>query len=146
MAKKLANDYLLWVESSTPGTYNVCKGQKGTTINRQAAQIDLTTKDDSGYGVLAPGLRNLTIQTGFIPNLPDANGYQRLETLCKASPQAAFKVQIRKGGLTGATPGDVVFEGSVYGNFDTTAFEQNEGVSDTVTLYAAAAPTTDLLA
>lgn len=146
MAKKLANDYLLWVESSTPGTYNVCKGQKGTTINRQAAQIDLTTKDDSGYGVLAPGIRNLTIQTGFIPNLPDANGYQRLETLCKASPQAAFKVQIRKGGLTGASPADVVFEGSVYGNFDTTAFEQNEGVSDTVTLYAAAAPTTDLLA
>lgn len=146
MSKKLANEYMLWVESATPGTFNVCKGQKGTTINRQAAQIDLTTKDDEGYGVLAPGIRSLSLQTGFIPNLPDANGYQRLETLCKANPQAPFVIQIRKGALTGADPADVVFECSVYGNFDTTGFEQNEGVTDAVTMYAAAAPTIDLLA
>jgi len=145
MSKKLANDYLLWVESSTPGTYNVVKGQRGLTVGRSATKIDLTSKTDAGYGVSAAGLRDLTMTMECIPDLPDANGYTRLETLALASPQAAFNIQVRKDALSG-DGSDVVFAGSVYGNIESTNLNQNEPVSVSFSFYAAAAPTTDALA
>jgi len=144
MAKKLGNDYLVWVESSTAGTYALVKGQQTVSISRDAASIDTTTKDDAGYGTSAPGLKSLKLSLDTIPNLPDASGYTRLETLCNASPQAPFNIQIRKGGATGGTS-DVVFAGSVYGNISSTEFGQNDAVKAKVEFSAAAAPTTDIL-
>lgn len=144
MAKKLGNDYLLWVESSTPGTFNLVKGQQTLSISRDAGSIDTTSKDESGYGTSAPGLKSLKLSLDIIPNLPDANGYTRLETLSNATPQAPFNVQVRKGGQTGAA-GDVVFAGSVYGNIASTEFGQNDAVKAKVEFTAAAAPTTDVL-
>lgn len=145
MSKGLGNNYLLWVESTTPGTYNVIKGQQGGTVNRNAAEIDLSTKDDAGYGSSAPGLRSWTIDLTILPNLPDTTGYTRLETLSNASPVAPFNIQIRKGGASGVS-GDVVFAGSVYGNLDSTAFEQDAGNTVKVTLRGNGAPTTDTYA
>ncbi|TCP33274.1 phage tail tube protein [Sphingomonas sp. BK235] len=144
MAKKLGNDYLLWIESATAGTFNVVKGQQNLSVSRDAGSIDTTSKDESGYGTSAPGLKSLKISLDMIPNLPDANGYTRLETLCNATPQAPFNIQIRKGASTG-TNGDVVFAGSVYGNIDSTDFGQNEAVKAKIGFSAAAAPTTDVL-
>lgn len=144
MGKLLGNNYRLWIESATPGTYNEVKGNTSLKINRQAGQIDTSTKDDFPYGTQAPGLKNLTVDAEVYPNLPDANGYTRLETLSQGS--AATKFQIRKGGSTGATPADVVFEGSMYiGNFDTD-FGKNNVVKSTFQLTLAAAPTIDTLA
>lgn len=144
MAKKLGNDYLVWVESATAGTFNVVKGQQSVSISREAGSIDTTTKDDQGYGTSAPGLKSLSISLDTIPNLPDATGYTRLETLCNASPSAPFNIQIRKGGPAGG-PGDVVFAGLVYGNISSTEFGQNDAVKAKVAFTAAAAPTTDVL-
>ncbi|KQO51408.1 phage tail tube protein [Sphingomonas sp. Leaf257] len=146
MAKKLGNDYLLWVESATAGTYNLVKGQQTLSVSRDAGSIDTTSKDDSGYGTSAPGLKSLKLSLDAIPNLPDADGYTRLETLCNAAPATPFNVQIRKGGQTGASPADVVFAGSVYGNIASTEFGQNDAVKAKIEFSAAAAPTTDKLA
>jgi len=145
MSKGLGNNYLVWIESNTPGTYNVIKGQQGGKVNRNAADVDLSTKDDSGYGSSAPGLKAWSIDLDMIPNLPDANGYTRLETLSNANPLLPFNIQIRKNGTAGAA-GDVVFAGSVYGNLDTSDFAQNAGVGVKVTLKGNGAPTTDTLA
>lgn len=144
MGKKLANEYMVWVESSTPATFNVIRGQQGVTINRGSSDIDTSTKDDSGYGTSAPGLKNLSLDLGIIPNLPDVTGYTRYETLANAQPAVPFNIQIRKGGLTGTTS-DVVFACSVYGNLDSTGFEQNTAVSVKTKMNAAAAPTVDTL-
>ncbi len=144
MAKKLGNDYLAWVESDTAGTFNLVKGQQSISISRDATSIDTTTKDDSGYGTSAPGLKSLKLSLDTIPNLPDASGYTRLETLCNASPQTPFNLQIRKGGAVGTTT-DVVFEGLVYGNITSTEFGQNDAVKAKVEFSAASAPTTDVL-
>ena len=144
MAKKLGNDYLVWVETSTAGTFNLVKGQQSVSISRDAGSIDTTTKDDSGYGTSAPGLKSLKLSLDTIPNLPDATGFTRLETLCNANPQAPFNIQIRKGGQTGAV-GAVVFAGLVYGNISSTEFGQNDAVKAKVEFTAAAAPTTDVL-
>lgn len=144
MAKKLGNDYLLWVESAVQGTFNLVKGQQTLSISRDAGSIDTSTKDESGYGTSAPGLKSLKISLDMLPNLPDASGYTRLETLCNAAPAVPFNVQIRKGGQNGAAA-DVVFAGSVYGNLDSTEFGQNDAVKAKATFSAAAAPTTDVL-
>lgn len=144
MAKKLGNDYLAWVESSTAGTYNLVKGQQSISISRDAGSIDTSTKDDQGYGTSAPGLKSLKITLDTIPNLPDAGGYTRLETLCNTTPQAPFNFQIRKGGPT-ATTADAVFSGSVNGNVDSTEFGQNDAVKSKFSFSAASAPTIDTL-
>jgi predicted secreted protein len=145
MAKGLGNNYFVWVESAVAGTYNLIKGQQSGKVTRNAGNVDLSTKDNAGYGSTAPGLKDWSIDLSVIPDLPDATGYTRLETLCAATPQVPFNVQIRKGGTAGVT-GDAVFAGSVYGNIDGTDFAQNGAVGVTVKLLGNGAPTADTLA
>jgi predicted secreted protein len=145
MAKKLGNDYRLWIESAEAGTYNEIKGQTTLRISRQTGQIDTSTKDDYPYGTQAPGLKSLTIDCEFFPNLPDATGYTVLEATANAPTTTAKGFQIRKGGSAGAS-GDVVFEADMYiGNFDTD-FSKNDVVKCTCQLTLATAPTADELA
>ncbi|UAK23669.1 phage tail tube protein [Sphingomonas nostoxanthinifaciens] len=145
MAKGLGNNYLLWVESATPGTFTLLKGQQGGKVNRSTSDIDLSTKDNQGYGSSAPGLKTWSIDLTLLPDLPDTLGYTRLESLCNANPLLPFNIQIRKGGQAGAV-GDVVFAGSVYGNLDSTDFGQNSGVPVAVKLSGNGAPVTDTYA
>lgn len=144
MAKKLGNDFLVWVKGANDA-YSLVKGQQAVSISREAGSIDTTTKDDEGYGTSAPGLKSLSISLDTIPNLPDAAGYSRLETLCNTTPAAPFDIQIRGGGPTG-TEADAVFEGSVYGNISSTEFGQNDAVKSKIAFTAAAAPVLDSLA
>lgn len=144
MGKKLGNEYRLWIESTTPGTYNEIKGQTSMKVNRQSGSIDTSTKDDYPYGTQAPGLKTLTLDVEIYPNLPDANGYTRFETLSQGSAPVNF--QIRKGGSAGNGTTDVVFAASMYiGNMDSD-FGKNDVVKCSAQLSLAAAPTTDALA
>lgn len=145
MSKKLGNDYLLWIESATPGTYNLIAGQQNLSMSGQAGFFDTSTKDDSGYATQAPGLRAGSINFECIPNLPDANGYTRMETRALAAPQAATLFQIRKGGSAGNSTTDVVFAASMYIGDWSTSFGQNDAVKTTATLSLASAPTTNVL-
>lgn len=143
MAKKLGNDYRLWIESATPGTYNEIKGQTSMKVSRKSSDIDTSTKDDYPYGTQAPGLKTLTIDVELYPNLPDANGYTRFEAAAQGTNPVNF--QIRKGGSSG-TDSDAVFEASMYiGSFDSD-FGKNDVVKCNAQLSLAAAPTTDELA
>jgi hypothetical protein len=84
MAKRLGNNCRLLIESAVAGTYNEIKGQQNLAVNRNAATIDTSTKDEFPWGSSAPGSRSLSIPATFIPDLPDANGYDRLRTLVAA--------------------------------------------------------------
>jgi len=142
MAKKLGNDYRLWIESTVAGTFNEIKGQTALKINRQSSSIDTSTKDDFPYGTSGSGLKSLTIDFEIYPNLPDANGYTRFETLSQGSANTNF--QIRKNGSTGAT-GDVVFAASMtIGSLDTD-YPKNDVVKASGQLNLAAPPTIDTL-
>jgi hypothetical protein len=146
VTKKLGNDYRWWIESVTPGTYNQVLGQMSTTVDESGSTIDTSTKDDFPYGTAAPGLRNVSVSVDMIPNLPDATGFTRFETLATATTATAVLIQIRKGGATGAHPADTVFAGSFYITSFNKSFGQNDAVKATATLVSAAAPTTNLLA
>ena len=146
MAKLLGNNYRLWLESATPGTYNEIKGQSNLVVNRSSSLIDTSSKDDGAYGTQAPGLKSLTIDVTLVPNLPDANGYTRLQTAALASPTTASLFQIRKNGSTGADPADVVFQASMYiANLNNT-LNKNAAVDASFQLSLAAPPTIDALA
>ncbi|MEH3107150.1 MAG: phage tail tube protein [Sphingomonas fennica] len=142
MAKKLGNDYRLWIETATAGTYAEIKGQTSSKISRQSSTIDTSTKDDYPYGTQAPGLKSLTLDVELFPNLPDVSGYGRLEARAQLTDATNF--QIRKGGSAGGTA-DVVFAASLYiGNFDSD-FAKNDVVKCTAQLTLAAPPTVDTL-
>lgn len=144
MAKKLGNDYRLWIESTTPGTYNEIKGQQVLAMSRQSQAIDTTTKDNFPYGTQAAGTKTLTIDVDLVPDLPDANGYTRLETISKGSLPVKF--QIRKGGSAGNSTTDVVFEANMYvGGVDVT-YGQNDTVKAKTQLSLESAPVIDTLA
>lgn len=145
MAKGLGNNYYLWLESSTPGTYNYIKGQRNLKRSNSSGKIDTSSKETFPYGTSAPGARDVALSLDIVPDLPDTNGYTRLETLCNAAVPSPFNIQIRKGGTAGAG-GDVVFAASMYGNLSGHDFPQNGAVGVTLELSLAAAPTTDVLA
>lgn len=143
--KKLGRDYRLWVESATPGTYNEIKGNQELSIQRDGGTIDTSTKSDFPYGSAAPGGRSVTVQAGFVPDLPDANGYTRFMTQANAAVSTPINLQIRKGGSSGGTP-DVVFECAMYASQINDDFGQGGPVSSSWTLVNAAPPTVDTLA
>jgi Phage tail tube protein len=144
MSKGFGNDYLLWIESTTPGTYNLIKGQQGLNQAGQTELIDTSTKDNFPYGTSAPGLRSVSIDCEFIPDLPDANGFTRMETIANTAPAVSVNFQIRKGGPT-ATDTDKVFSAKMFVTNFVKSFGQNEPRRATCTLVLDAAPTIDAL-
>jgi predicted secreted protein len=144
MARKLGNDYHLWIDGGS-GTYSRVKGQTTLNVTRNGQAIDISAKEDFPYAAQAPGMRTLSIAVDIIPDLPDSLGYTRLETVAMASSPTACNFQIRKNGVSG-TGSDVVLQASCYVSDFNTDFGQNSAAKVTCTLVAAAAPTTDLLA
>lgn len=143
MATKLGNDYRLWIESGTPGNYNMIKGQQDLSYDRSAQQIDTSTKDAFPYATSMPGLFGIKIKLDGIADLPDTNGFTLLETSFKS--QSTKKFQIRKGGAAGATPADVVFESVCSILSLPIQYGQNNAVKYSTELSPASAPITDTL-
>jgi hypothetical protein len=140
------NDYRLFVESATPGTYAELKGQGDMELNETSSTTDTTTKDEFPYGSSMAGARSLTLSVNVVPNLPDAGGYTRLETIAKAAVSTSVKLQIRKGGSAGVSPGDVVHECVWNITGRPRSFGQGGAVTGSFTFANAAAPTVDALA
>jgi len=143
MAKGNANKYMLWIESATPGTYNLVKGQKNLKRSGSRDKVETSTKDSGGYKTYQMNLSDLGWTVDLIPDLPDATGYTRLETLVQAGDP--FNIQVRKGGTTGAS-GDVIFACSMYAGITSGDFGQNAPVGVSLEFVPATAPTTDTLA
>ena len=143
MAKKLSKDYLLWVESSTPGTYNVVKGQQTLKYAESGSQIDTTTKDEYPWSSSQPGSRAITLDFSCIPDLPDATGFTRFETVAaSATPQ--INVQIRKGGASGSGS-DVVFQCLMNIASKDVSMDNNNPITSAWQMTNAGAPTTNAL-
>lgn len=140
MAKILGNNNRLFIESTTPGTYNQIAGQGSLTIDRKASNIDISDKNSAPYGLLAPGNFAVTIGCDGVPDLPDTTGLGRADTQFKA--QAATKFQIRKAPYA---VGDVTFEASMYILDCSIEFPKDDAGKFSLSLGLAAAPTTDTM-
>jgi hypothetical protein len=140
MAKKLGSDYRLFLQSSVTGTFNQPRGQGNLTRNGGKGFSSSATKDTEGVDTQIPGLRTLSLKQDIVPDLPDPDGYTRLETLDRSNVAETF--QIRKKPFA---VGDVVFECSMYVSLDDTSYNQGESVKVGVTLQPAAQPTIDAL-
>ena len=139
--KKLGSDYRLFVQSTTAGTFNQPAGQGNLSIDRGKAFSSNATKDQEGVDTQSPGLRTITIKQDITPDLPDANGYTRMETLDKSNVTEVYQIRKKPFGTT-----DVVFECSMYTALDSSGFDQGASVKSPVTLQPASQPTVDALA
>ncbi|MGI4876655.1 MAG: hypothetical protein ACRYG4_04145 [Janthinobacterium lividum] len=144
MAKKLGNDYRLWIEGATPGTLAEIKGQQDLSQAGQASTIDISDKTNAPYGLTAPGNIDVSISGDLFPDLPDATGYALLAAAFLS--QTVVKFEIRKGGSLGASPGDVVFAASMYVLQNGKSYPKGGVVKATIALGLALAPTVNLLA
>ena len=142
MAKKLGNDYKLYIADAAGGTFSLVKGQGTLSRSNKADTIDTTSKDDYPFKTKAPGSRDSDLSLDLFPDLPDASGFTRLKTLADASPPAPFNIQIRKAPFA---VGDVEFAGSVYATELSVDYPKDGVVSAKVTLVLAAPPTVDIL-
>lgn len=111
MATRLGADVRLWVESTTPGTYNEVKGQQDLSFAMTASETNTTTKSTYPYATAQGGLISVTITANGIADLPDANGIERLFDMLKAG--TAVGIQLRKDGSAGTDPADVLWECSM---------------------------------
>ncbi|GAA3254545.1 hypothetical protein GCM10020258_12360 [Sphingomonas yabuuchiae] len=141
MGKKLGSDYRLFVRAADGTAFNQPAGQANLTINRSKGFSSSATKDAEGVDTQTPGLRTISIKQDIVPDLPDATGYTRLETLDKSN--AAEVIQVRKKPFATS---DVVFECSMYTALDNSDFEQGSSVKASLTFQPAAQPTVDTLA
>lgn len=144
MAKLYGNDYMLWVESTTPGTYNLLKGQTNLTESRSRPSIDTSDKTTSGYSTGSFGNQSLSLSCDVNVDLPDTTGYTRIET--NSNAKTAIKCQVRKGGAAGATPADVVLEATWFASLSNKNFPKDGVVNAKVDLALASQPTIDLMA
>lgn len=142
MAKLLGNNYRLWIESATTGTYNMITGQQSLSYTRKANTIDTAAKDDFPYATVSAGLFDISVSLDGIATLPDANGFTLAETNFKS--QTAKNFQIRKGGSSG-TSGDAVWTASCNILDMSIDYGQNEGAKYKLELGIASAPSTDAL-
>jgi predicted secreted protein len=137
------NVYRLWIESAVAGTYNTILGQQSGGLTRKANTFDATSKDTGSFAIEALTTLQYGITLDGMADLPDANGFGRLESRAKALQTTKF--QIRKGGLTGNGTTDLVFEALCNIVMYDAEFAQNEPVKYKLQLSLAAAPVTDLI-
>ena len=133
------DNYLLGIESATPGTFNLIRGQRELGHDFSMGTYSQSTKDSP---VEINGAAAIThqITLAFMPDLPDANGATRLKTL--AAARGTVRVQIRAAPFaTGAVVFDCVMRATSFN----TNYPFRDGVGVQVTFVPAAAPTVDLL-
>jgi predicted secreted protein len=135
--KKLGIFYRLQIESAVAGTYTEIAGQQNLSVNRQGQQIDTSTKDEHPWGSSRNGARSISIPATFIPDLPDANGYDRLVTL--ANGDDPFNIRI----IDSSDSDNVVFECSVNVTDRNNTLDSGAAGGASCTFVNAAPPVTD---
>lgn len=139
MPKLSSNDYRLFIESSTPGTFNALLGQTSVSVDR--GEVSFSTIDKaSAVEVTARAMRNYAVSCEYRPDLPDATGHSRLETFYASGN--ALNIQVRKAPF-GA--GDSVYSASVRVASMALSSPLNDVNTTTVTLTTLAAPSIDAL-
>jgi hypothetical protein len=138
----LGNDYLAWIEGTTPGIFALINGQGTLSETRNQVAIDTSDKTSAGYETEAYGNIKVSYSLDIRVKLPDALGYTRLETLANA--RTPFNFQVRKNGQAGALA-DAIFSALMYGTIASRTFNKDGTVDAKVTLSLGAAPTIDTL-
>jgi hypothetical protein len=139
MAKALGNDKRLFVNTSGT-TFAELKGQGKLTMGRSTDKIDGSTKDTGSYKVSFPSQQDVTLTQEFVTDLPDP---ALAAVFTAAKSRASVRFQIRDGDLSDTK---VVFDCVMnIGNFNRD-LGVNELDAGSFELYAAVAPTVDLLA
>ena len=141
MAVKLGNDYLIFV--ATPGgtpSYLMLGGQQSGTFNDARNSSDGSHKTSGGFNLSIAGNRTISIDLGFVADLPDT-GYSLVEAAYAAN--TPLLVQMRDAGASSAI-GDAVFTCEMRAFNRNVETPLNGTVTGSFTFQPSAAPTLDL--
>jgi hypothetical protein len=141
----IGNLYRLWVEGAVAGTYASPNGQMDGVLSRTSTKFNTTSKDSAAAttGVVwdteavATLVGGITLSGEFL--YPDVAGIQTIETNFNLGSPKNF--QIRRNGLSGVSPGDVLWQALMNIDELTFDFKFKEKCSYALKLSLAAAPT-----
>lgn len=91
MPKLSANDYRLRVDSSSPGSFAEVAGQISVTIDRGEVNFSNIDKGSTVETTLR-AMRNYALSLEYRPDLPDANGHGRLQTIYDSGASTVIQV------------------------------------------------------
>ena len=135
MAKLSSNDYRVFID--TASVFSAVAGQISTTVDRGETSFSAIDKA-SVVEVTGRAMRNYSLSLEYRPDLPDAAGHTRLETIFASG--AATVIQVVKTG----TP-TVVFACSMRVASMNTGSPLNDVNTVNVAFTPVAAPSTDVL-
>ena len=136
------NNYRAFIESATAGTFNQIAGQRSLSYDTSLATYSTATKDSGAFDINGAGLLSLSLSVEVVPNLPDANGFTRCETLHNTRVNTA-RVQVRKSPFSGS---DIVFDAPILVTGIPKGAPFNDTVSGPLTFALSGAPTVNTLA
>jgi TP901-1 family phage major tail protein len=123
MAKIAGVDVLVYVEGQTAGTFIVLGGQSDATLNREAEEIEVTSKDGNGWAEYLAGVRSWSVECeGFI--VENDAALDILETKFNAGDPVNLEVRL---------PGNKTYEGSAYITDFPLEFPQDDGATYSLT-------------
>ena len=137
MAKLDGNLYRCFIESASAGVFNEIKGQRNSEIGSALATYSVATKDSGGWDINAAGLLTASLSVELVPDLPDATGYTRCETL--HNTKASARVQWRAGAT-------IVFDAPVLIASINDSYAFNDAVGSQISFVLTGAPTVNLMA
>lgn len=139
MAYELGKDWRIYVgDGGGTEVFDALGGEGSFEFQRQATEIDLSTKDDSDYAVGDFGLMKITITVSGNVKLPDTS-IERLLDKAKDATDKKTNIQIKDGSI-------VKFAGEVAVGGNGITASKDGAVVYSFTLIASAAPTTDDMA
>ena len=140
MPKLDANNYRVYIEGVTPGTLAEIRGQRTSSCDTQSNTYSTATKDSGNWDTFNYGQNSGNLSVECVPDLPDATGFTRAETL--HNTRAAARVQWRKAPFA---PGDVVFDAPCIVTGINRAYPFNDVVGAQVSFQLNGQPTVNTL-
>lgn len=135
------NNYRVFIESTTAGTFNQIAGQRSIDYSQSLATYSIATKDSGAYDINAAALLTTSFSVEVLPNLPDANGYTRCETLHN-NRTATARAQIRRAPFSGS---DIIFDAPVLVTSVPKSAPFNDAVAGPISFVLSGAPTVNTL-
>ena len=136
------NNYRAFIESATAGTFNQIAGQRALSYDTSLATYSVATKDSGAFDINGAGLLSLNLSVEVVPNLPDANGFTRCETLHNTRVNTA-RVQVRKSPFSGS---DIIFDAPILVTGIPKSAPFNDTVAGPISFALSGVPTVNTLA
>lgn len=144
MPKFDASSDRVWIQTASPGVFAEIKGQNNLGQPSSRGTIDNGDKQSWPYNTYQPGALETSISIDVIPDYPDVNGYQRVESLYNSGTTEIVQIRRNGSGANGTT--DVIWQCVMMISQNSKTYNKGELRKASVVFMPAAKPTVDTMA